>query len=81
MGVYSASSDVNASDYMAQVQRIHMPDMEQMEAMYILPDQMYGDMILMTRVAARDCDIYVLPGEQFQTWAAKSSLLVPPLVA
>ena len=38
LGVYSPASDANASAYMAEVQRVHMPDMELMEAMYILPD-------------------------------------------
>ena len=85
LGVYSAGSDVNASDYMAQVQRIHMPDMEQMEAMYILPDQQYGDLILMTRVAGNDCDLYVLPTQQFHSWASQGAcqpleIVVPGLV-
>lgn len=86
LGVFCPASDVNASAYMAEVQRIHMPDMEQMEAMYILPDQQYGDMILMTRVAANDCDIYILPTAQFQSWANEGAcqpleVVAPGMVA
>ena len=73
LGVYSPASSANAEAYMTEVQRIHMPDMERVEAMYILPDQQYGDMILLTRVATRDCDIYVLPTAQFQSWASQGA--------
>lgn len=86
LGVYSPASDVNARAYMAEVQRVHLTDMEQVDAMYILPDQMYGDMILMTRVAGNDCDVYVLPTEQFQSWANQGACqpldeVLPDLVA
>ena len=73
LGVYSTGSETNAAAYMQEVQRVHMPDMEAVEPMYILPDQQYGDMILLTRVAAGDCDLYVLPGTQFQNWAGQGA--------
>lgn len=86
LGVYSSGSHVNATAYMQEVQRIHMPEMEAVEPMYILPDQQYGDMILMTRIAANDCDIYVLPTQQFQSWASQGAcqpldVVAPDLVA
>ena len=86
LGVYSAASDANAAAYMAEVQRVHMSDMELLEAMYILPDQQYGDMILLTRVAGNDCDVYVLPTAQFQSWANEGAcqpleIVLPDLVA
>lgn len=86
LGVYSAASDDRAAAYMAEVQRVHMPDMELLEAMYILPDQQYGDMILMTRVAGNECDVYVLPTAQFQSWANQGAcqpleIVLPDLVA
>jgi len=81
MGVYSAASSANAEAYMQEVQQIHMPDMELLEAMYILPDQQYGDMILMTRIAASDCDMYVLPGTQFQSWAGQNAFQPLDVVA
>lgn len=81
MGVYSAGSSQNATVYMQQVLESRMTDMELMEPMYILPDAQYGEMILMTRVAARACDIYVLPGAQFQTWAAQGACQALDVVA
>lgn len=86
LGVYSAGSETNAVTYMQQVQQIHLPDMEVVEPMYILPDQQYGDMILMTRVAGNDCDVYVLPTQQFQSWANQGAcqpldVVAPDLIA
>ncbi|MBQ2953609.1 MAG: hypothetical protein IJE07_08645 [Clostridia bacterium] len=73
LGVYSYASSANAEAYMAEVQRVHMPDMERVAPMYILPDESYGEMILLTRVAANECDIYILPTAQFQSWADKGA--------
>lgn len=86
VGVYSPGSEKNLAQYMQDVNLIHMPDMEQMTPMYILPDAAHGSMILLTRMAARDCDIYVLPGEEFQSWAAQGAfaeldLELPGLIA
>lgn len=86
VGVYSAGSEGNLTGYMLDVQRIHMPDMEEMEAMYILPDETYGDMILTTRMVANECDIYILPGTQFQSWAGQGAFqpleeVLPDLVS
>lgn len=69
LGVYGVGAEENITAYMQQVQSIHLPEMEAVEQMYILPDQQYGDMILMTRVAGNECDVYVLPTQQFQSWA------------
>lgn len=86
MGVYSYGSDENISAYMEQVRVELMPDMEEMVTQYIMPDQTYGDMILSTRIAARECDIYVLPRTQFQSYAAQGAYMaldevLPDLVA
>lgn len=75
VGVYSAGSESNLSAYMQQVHQVHLTDMEQVEPMYILPDETYGDMILTTRIVANECDIYILPGTQFQNWAAQGAFL------
>lgn len=75
VGVYSAGSESNLSAYMQQVQQVHLTDMEQVEPMYILPDETYGDMILTTRIVANECDIYILPGTQFQNWAAQGAFM------
>lgn len=86
LGVYSYGSEANINAYMAQVRQELLPEMEEMETMYIMPDQAYGDMILTTRFAARDCDIYVLPRAQFQGYAAQGAFMpleevLPDLIA
>ena len=57
MGAYSFGSEDNINAYMEKVRVELMPDMEEMYASYIAADATYGDMILSTRIAARDCDI------------------------
>lgn len=86
MGVYSYGSDDNIAAYMEQVRLDLLPDMEEVSAQYIMPDETYGDMILTTRIAARDCDIYVLPRSQFQSYAAQGAYMaldevLPDLIA
>lgn len=86
LGVYANGSESNVAAYMQEVKRIHLPDMEDVSPMYILPDTQYGDMILSTRIVARECDIYVLPREQFQSYAAQGAFMpldvvLPDLVA
>lgn len=86
LGVYSYGSDSNINAYMEQVRTDILPEMEEMTTMYIMPDESYGAMILTTRIAARDCDMYVLPREQFQSYAAQGGYMaldevLPDLVA
>lgn len=75
LGIYAYGEDVNAAPYLAQVQAEHLPEMEDISAMYIMPDAAYGAMILSTRIAARECDIYILPRAEFQNWAAQGAFM------
>ncbi len=86
MGVYSFGTDENINAYMEKVRVELMPDMEEMYASYIAADATYGDMILSTRIAARECDIYVLPRTQFQAYSAQGAFMaleeiLPDLIA
>ncbi len=86
VGVYTAASDANMQAYMDNVQAEHFPDMEEVDPMYILTDETYGAMILSTRVAARECDLYVLPRNDFQNYASQGGFMpidvaFPALVA
>lgn len=86
LGVYSYGSSANIDAYMEAVRLDSMTDMEEMTSMYIMPDSSYGEMILTTRIAARDCDIYVLPRTQFQNLAEQGGFMaldevLPELVA
>lgn len=87
VGVYAPyASDTSLNLYMENVRAELMPDMEEMLASIIMADEMYGDMILSTRVAARECDIYILPRTQFQNYAAMGAFMpleevLPDLIA
>lgn len=86
LGVYAYADETGLNEYMEQVRQTAMPDMEEMVASIIMPDEMYGDMILSTRIAARECDIYLLPRTQFQNYAAQGAFMpldtvLPDLIA
>ena len=86
LGVYAFADEIGINGYMEQVRQADMPDMEEMSASIIMPDEMYGDMILSTRIAARECDLYLLPRTQFQNYAAQGAFMpldvvLPGLIA
>lgn len=86
VGLYGYGTSYNLDDYMLEVQRIHLPDMEEVAPMDIAPDEAYGEMILTTRMISGECDIYILPTEEFQNWAAQGACqpldeVLPELVA
>lgn len=85
-GMYSYGDDTDINAYMEQVRQELLPDMEEMMASLITPDPTYGAMILSTRIVARECDIYLLPREQFQAYAAQGAFMpleeaLPELIA
>ena len=86
VGLYGYGTQFNLDDYMLEVQRIHMPDMEDLSPMDIMADDTYGEMTLMTRMVAEECDIYILPLDKFQSWASQGAcqaldVVLPELIA
>lgn len=76
VGIYSAYANIDGmTAYMENIRTEQMPDMEDMSASLIMADDMYGDMVLSTRIAARECDIYILPKAQFQSYAAQGAFM------
>ena len=85
-GIYADAVVTEMDAYMENIRQTLKPDMEEMMANQIIPDEMYGDMILATRIAARDCDIYLLPRTQFQNYASQGAFMpleeaLPDLIA
>lgn len=66
---YSASDELQS--YLDSIRANEMPDMEQMDAVTVAPDETYGAMILSTRMAAAEGDLYILPKELFQNYAGQ----------
>lgn len=86
VGMYGMGTSYYLDDYMLEVQREHLPEMEDVSPMDIMPDETYGDMVLTTRIIANECDIYILPTTQFQNWAGQGGFqpldeVLPELVA
>ena len=75
LGIFSYGEDVNITPYMQRIQAELLPEMEDVSAQYIMPDETYGDMILTARIAARECDMYILPRTQFQNYAAQGGFM------
>lgn len=73
LGVYGYGDGVNVNAYMELVRQEQMPDMELLTSEYIVPDEAYGAMILTTRIAARECDLYVMPRTEFQSYVSQGA--------
>jgi len=61
--------------YMENIRQTEMSDMEAMECVVLTNDPTYGIMQLSTYVTAGEGDIYLLPAENFQSYASGGSLL------
>ena len=86
MGIYAYGEEEGIRAYMEQTRLDLLPDMEDVSPSFIMPDETYGDMILSTRFAARECDIYILPRSQFQGYTSQAAFMpleeaLPDLVA
>lgn len=67
--IYGVTVSDDLQAYLDGVHENEMPDMEQMDVVTLIPDQTYGAMILSTRMAAAEGDLYILPKEFFQNYA------------
>jgi len=74
-GVYAYGDHTLLATYMEAVRLEYMSDMEELTCEFVMPDEAYGAMILSTRVAAREFDIYVLPRAEFQNYAAQGAFM------
>ena len=63
--VYGYGNSDLLSEYMEKVRTEEMPEMEEMRAVFLLPDDTYGPMQLTTYLAVGEGDLYLLPREQF----------------
>lgn len=73
--VYGYMNETGLTEYMSGVREAEMPDMEEMLPRLMIEDEAYGPMQLMTYLAAGEGDVYLLPREQFISYATGGSLL------
>ena len=69
IGVYGTGNQDALDAYMEDVRQTLLPDMEEMDTQFMISDESVGTAVLYTRMAARECDIYLLPKDTFQTYA------------
>lgn len=65
--IYGSGEEEPLNAYMESVRAGEMDDMEQMTTVFLMQDESYGLMILTTRVAAGEGDIYILPKDVYQS--------------
>ncbi len=73
--VYGLMNEEKLSAYMDKVRQTEMADMEEMTPVQMTDDATYGPMQLMTYLAAREGDLYLLPREQYISIAQSEALL------
>lgn len=73
--LYGYDMDGGMQAYLDGVRAEEMSDMEQMDWVVITPDDTYGSMVLSTRVAANEGEIYILPKSFFQNYATQGWFL------
>ena len=83
--VYGYADDTFLNTYMEKIHLEQMPEMEMMSATTMLTDDMYGPVQLVTYVAAREGDLYLVPRDEFLTMSAQGAFIpleeIEPLMA
>lgn len=73
--VYGHMDEQGLNEWMENIRETEMPDLEEMRAQLLIEDDTYGPMQLMTYLAAGEGDVYLLPREEFLSYAANGSLV------
>ena len=61
--------------YLEQIRQTEMSDMEEMNFVFLLTENYYGDMQLSAYVGAGEGDLYMLAAQQFQSYAANGAMM------
>ena len=67
--VYGYTNEQSLTEYLENVRKTEMPDMEEITSQMLIVDDSYGPMQLMTYMAVGEGDVYLLPREQFLSHA------------
>lgn len=73
--VYGYINEPALTEYMDNVRATEMSDMEELNYVTLMVDDTYGPMQLMTYLAVGEGDLYLLPREEFLSYAASGSLV------
>ena len=73
--IYGLSAEDTVNAYMEKVRINEMPDMESMTSLVLYQDSTYGPMQLTTYIAAHEGDIYLIPRDEFLSYASGGAFL------
>lgn len=73
--VYGYANQDGLDAYMADIQREHLPEMEEMRSLMLTADDTYGAMQLSTYIAASEGDVYVIPRDEFISLASSGAFV------
>ena len=73
--IYGYSDEASLNAYMENIRVKEMPDMEVMSSVTFYPDANYGQMTLVTHIAAQEGDVYYLPREDFLSYSSSEAFL------
>ena len=73
--VYGQINESGLQAYLDQVRETELPEMEEVSCLQIIPDSAYGPMQLMTYLAAGEGDVYLLPHDEFVSYAMEGALV------
>jgi hypothetical protein len=73
--VYGYIDEPGLTEYMDHVRETEMSDMEELRPQMLMNDDTYGPMQLSTYLAAHEGDVYLLPREEFISYAYNGALV------
>ena len=73
--VYGLTNEKPLAEYLEHIRADEMSEMEEISAQMLTPDESYGPMQLMTYLTAGEGDIFLLPRDQFVSYAASGALV------
>ncbi len=69
--IYGFAQQEQLETYMEGIHQSKMPEMKEINCLYVTPDESSGPMVLSTHVAAGEGNLFMLPRDLFQSYAAQ----------
>ncbi len=73
--IYGLTDEEAFNAYMESVRLRELPEMESMHSVSLVPDDTYGSMQLVTYMAAHEGDLYILPRDEFLSFASSGAFV------
>ena len=69
--LYAYGDSERAQQYLDVLREEQLEDVKEMTAVYVMPDDSSGPMVLSTRIMAGEGDLFLLPRDTFQSYASQ----------